>query len=81
MDQVVATYTDMRTKLAQQLTAELGMGEWKNLHDGEESGCANVFPDIEYHDVVRHNLDRLSNSRSLSTEQWSKAVERPWAAT
>ena len=75
INQVIASYTDMRDKLAQQLTTEFGMGSWQSLHDGRDSGCANEFPNVDRYDVVRHNLDRLSNGQILSTEQWSKAVE------
>ncbi len=75
INQIMANYTDMRDKLAQRLTAELDMGDWQDLHDGRESGCANEFPNVDRYDVVRHNLDRLSNDRSISTEQWPKAVE------
>lgn len=75
INQVVASYTDMREKLAQQLTTEFGIGSWQNLHDGRESGCANEFPNVDRYDVVRRNLDRLSSGQTLSSEQWAKAVE------
>ena len=75
INQMIASYTDMRDKLAQQLTTEFGMGSWQNLHDGRESGCANEFPNVDRYDVVRHNLDRLSNGQTLGVEQWTRAVE------
>jgi hypothetical protein len=40
-----------------------------------ESRGANEFPNVDRYDVVRRNLDRLSNGQTLSAGQWAKAVE------
>lgn len=74
INQVIASYKEMQQKIAQQLTDQLGLGNWQDKHDGEQSGCANEFPNVERYDVVRQYLNSLSTDKSISTEQWSRAT-------
>jgi hypothetical protein len=71
IEQTMAAYTEMTTKIRDRLTAEVGLA-WQQ--DGELSGsaCGNEFPGLDA-DAGTRSLPRWVSSGNLPDEQWNHA--------
>lgn len=71
IEQAVATYEEMSTKVRERLTSELGR-TWEQTSEGSASGCGSEFADLGGDVDIRH-LPRWSSKGNLPDDQWPRA--------
>ncbi|GLZ33933.1 hypothetical protein Lesp02_61210 [Lentzea sp. NBRC 105346] len=70
IEQAVASYTEMTTKIRERLTAEFGRA-WEQMSEGSGAGCGDEYNVLD--DAENRHLPSWTSKGNLPDDQWPRA--------